>query len=178
VKIFDNSISKLRCIQTNLGRPLYTSTIQPKNLVKALRRCDVAIGAARGKDRAPILVTETMVENMKNGSVLIDVSIDMGGCFETSEITSHESPTFVKHGVTHYCVPNIPSKYSRTASISISNIVTPYLLKIGEDGGLEKSVRIDKGLRNGLYFYHGILTNKSVGDWFDLAYRDINLLIF
>ena len=178
VKIFDNSITRLRAIQTNLGRPLYTSTIQPKNLLKSLKRCDVLIGAVRGTNRAPIIVSETMVESMKPGSVIIDVSIDMGGCVETSEVTSHEKPTYLKHGVIHYCVPNIPSRYSRTSSVSISNIFTPYLLKIGEDGGLENSLRFDRGLRNGLYFYHGILTNKAVADWFGLSYSDINLLIF
>ena len=178
VKIFDNSITRLRSIQTNLGRPLFTSTIQPKNLLKALKRCDVLIGAVRGVNRSPVIVTETMVENMKPGSVIIDVSIDMGGCIETSEVTSHEKPTYVKHGVIHYCVPNIPSRYSRTSSVSISNIFSPYLLKIGEDGGLENSLRFDRGLRNGLYFYHGILTNKAVADWFGLSYSDINLLIF
>ena len=178
VKVFDNSITKLRCIQTNLGRTVFTSTLQPKNLSKALKRCDVAIGAVRGKNRSPVLVRESMVESMKNGSVIIDVSIDMGGCFETSEVTSHKQPTFTKHGVTHYCVPNIPARYSRSASISISNIFTPYLLKIADDGGLENSLRFDKGLKNGLYIYHGILTSKSVGEWFDLKHSDINLLIF
>ncbi len=178
LKIFDNSLTRLRAIQANLGRPLHTSTIQPKNLIKALKKCDVVIGAVRGKNRSPILVTETMIENMKKGAVVIDVSIDMGGCFETSEITTHDNPTYVKHGVIHYCVPNIPSRYARTSSISISNIFTPYLLHISEQGGLENTLRFDRGLRNGLYFYHGILTNKSIADWFDLTYRDINLLIF
>ncbi|MHA7059161.1 alanine dehydrogenase [Aquimarina sp. M1] len=177
VKVFDNSITKLRCIQTHVGRPLYTSTIQPKNLLKALRRCDVVIGAVRGKNRSPIIVSETMVERMKTGAVVIDVSIDMGGCFETSEVTSHDHPTFEKHGVVHYCVPNIPSRYAKTSSLSISNIFTPYILQIGEEGGVENAVRFDRGLKSGLYFYHGILTSKSVADWFDLSYRDINLLI-
>lgn len=178
IKIFDNSITKLRNIQTNLSQTVYTSTIQPKNLMKALKRCDVAIGATRGKDRSPVVVSSQMVEHMKKGSVIIDVSIDMGGCFETSEVTDHDRPTFEKYGVIHYGVPNIPSRYPRTSTISISNIFTPYLLKLGEDGGLENSLRFDKGLRNGLYMYHGILTNKSVGDWFSLAYNDINFLIF
>ncbi|MEL6306095.1 MAG: alanine dehydrogenase, partial [Bacteroidota bacterium] len=159
IKVFDNSITKLRNIQTNLNRTIYTSTVQPKNLLKALKRCDVAIGATRGKDRSPVVVSETMVEHMKKGAVIIDVSIDMGGCFETSEVTNHDAPTFEKYGVIHYGVPNIPSRYPRTSSISISNIFTPYLLKIGEDGGLEHSLRFDKGLRNGLYMYLGILTN-------------------
>ncbi len=178
IKVFDNSISKLRTIQTNLGRTIYTSTLQPKNLLKALKRCDVAIGAVRGKNRSPILVTEAMVETMKSGSVIIDVSIDMGGCFETSEVTTHNKSTFIKHDVTHYCVPNIPARYARTASVSISNIFTPYLLQIADNGGIENALRYDKGLKNGLYFYHGVLTNKAVADWFDLKYSDINLLIF
>ncbi|NOY48030.1 MAG: alanine dehydrogenase [Chlorobi bacterium] len=178
IKVFDNSITKLRTLQTSLGRAIYTSTMQPKNLLKALKRCDVAIGAVRGKNRAPILVSEQMVESMKTGALIIDVSIDMGGCFETSEVTTHNHPTFEKHGVIHYCVPNIPARYSRSASVSISNIFTPYLLKIAEDGGIENALRFDRGLKNGLYFYHGILTNKSVADWFDLDYSDVNLLIF
>ncbi|GGW25768.1 alanine dehydrogenase [Arenibacter certesii] len=178
IKIFDNSISKLRSIQTNLRQTVYTSTIQPKNLLKALKRCDVAIGATRGKDRSPVVVSNTMVEHMKKGAVIIDVSIDMGGCFESSELTTHDNPIVVKNGVLHYGVPNIPSRYPKTASISISNIFTPYLLKIGEDGGFENALRFDKGLRSGLYLYHGILTNKSVGEWFDLSYSDINFLIF
>ncbi|NAS13598.1 alanine dehydrogenase [Poritiphilus flavus] len=178
IRVFDNSITKLRNIQTNLNQTIYTSTLQPKNLAKALMRCDVAIGAVRGKDRSPVLVSQTMVESMKKGSLVIDVSIDMGGCFETSEVTTHDNPTREKFGVIHYAVPNIPARYPKTSSVSISNIFTPYLLKIGEEGGLENSLRFDRGLRNGLYMYHGILTNKSVGEWFDLKFSDINFLIF
>ncbi|NNM09240.1 MAG: alanine dehydrogenase [Flavobacteriaceae bacterium] len=178
VKVFDSSITKLRKLQTNVGQTLYTSTIQPKNLLKALRRCDVAIGAVRGTNRSPIIVTRTMVENMKRGAVIIDVSVDMGGCFETTEMTSHDSPTQIKYDVIHYGVPNIPARYPKTASISISNIFTPYLLEIAESGGLENAIRYDQGLKNGLYFYRGILTNKAIADWFDMSYSDINLLIF
>jgi alanine dehydrogenase len=161
VRVFDNSITKLRTLQANIGRRVYTSTMQPKNLMKALMRCDVAIGASRGKNRAPILVNEAMVELMKQGAVIVDVSIDMGGCFETSELTTHDKPTFEKHGVIHYCVPNIPARYSRTSSVSLSNIFTPYLLQISEAGGLENAIRQDHGLKNGLYLYHGVITNKS-----------------
>jgi len=178
VKVFDNSITKLRRLQNSLNQPIFTSTIHPKGLLKALRRCDVAIGAVRGKDRTPVLVTETMVEHMKKGAVIVDVSIDTGGCFETSEITTHEKPTFIKSNVIHYCVPNIPSRYSKTASLSISNILTPYLINIAEDGGLESAIRCNRGLKNGVYFYHGILTNKTIGDWFDLPNSDINLIVF
>ncbi|MDI1305019.1 MAG: alanine dehydrogenase [bacterium] len=178
VKVFDNSITKLRRLQNNLNQRVFTSTIQPKSLLKALRRCDVAIGAMRGMERCPVVVTETMVEYMKKGAVIVDVSIDTGGCFETSEVTSHEKPTFIKNNVLHYCVPNIPSRYSKTASLSISNIITPYLLQIAEDGGIESALRCNKGLKNGVYLYHGILTNKAIGDWFDLPINDINLIVF
>ena len=178
VKVFDNSLTKLRGLQTNLGQTLYTSTIQPKNLLKALRRCDVAIGAVRGSNRSPVIVNRDMVAAMKKGAVVIDVSIDMGGCFETSEVTNHDNPTVVQEGVIHYGVPNIPARYPKTSSISISNIFTPYLIQMGECGGLENAIRFDSGLKNGLYFYRGILTNKSVADWFDMKHSDINLLIF
>jgi len=178
VKVFDSSVTKLRRLQHNLGTPIFTSTIQPKTLQKALMRCDVAIGAVRGRTRTPILVSDDMVQTMKNGAIIVDVSIDSGGCFETSEITTHNNPTFEKHGVIHYAVPNIPSRYSRTASLSISNIFTPYLLEIGDEGGIENAARFDKSLQKGMYFYHGILTNKAVADWFSLPYNEINLLIF
>ncbi len=178
VKVFDTSISRLRNLQVKVGRPLYTSTLQPKYLMKALRRCDVAIGALKGTNRAPVVVTEEMVGKMKNGAVIIDVSVDMGGCFETTEITSHDQPTKIKHGVIHYGVPNIPARYPKTASISISNIFTPYLLNIAETGGLENAIRFDSGLKNGLYFYRGILTNKAVANWFGLPYSDLNILLF
>jgi alanine dehydrogenase len=178
VKIFDNSLTKLRNIQRNLNQTLYTSTLQPKNLLKSLKRCDVAIAAVRGKDRAPVLVSQTMVEQMKKGAVVIDISIDMGGCFETSEVTTHDKPTYERHGVIHYAVPNIPARYPKTSSISISNMFTPYLMQLGDDGGLENSLRFDKGLRNGLYMYHGILTNRTVGEWFGMNFSDINFLIF
>jgi alanine dehydrogenase len=178
VKVFDNSITKLRRLQNTLNQRIFTSTIHDKALLKALRRCDVAIGALKGENRTPIVVTETMVEYMKKGAVIVDVSIDTGGCFETSEITTHEHPTFIKNNVIHYCVPNIPSRYSKTASISISNIITPTLINIAEDGGIETAIRCDKGLKNGIYFYHGILTNKSIADWFNLEHRDINLIVF
>ncbi|OYQ33211.1 alanine dehydrogenase [Flavobacterium cyanobacteriorum] len=178
VKVFDNSITRLRRLQNNLNQRIFTSTLQEKTLLKSLMRCDVAIGAMRGKNRTPIVVTETMVEHMKKGAVIIDVCIDTGGCFETSEITTHEKPTFVKNNVIHYCVPNIPSRYSKTASISISNIISPFLLQMADDGGIESAIRCNQGLKHGIYFYHGLLTNRAVADWFSIPYRDINLIVF
>lgn len=178
VKVFENSISKLRRLQNQLSHRVFTSTLQDKLLLKALRRADVVIGAAKGKYRTPILVPESMVEFMKKGSVIVDVSIDTGGCFETSEVTTHNTPTFVKHGVIHYGVPNIASRYSKTASISISNIMVPYLLEMGEFGGVEAAIRCNNGLKNGIYSYHGILTNKKIADWFGMPYSEIGLIVF
>ena len=177
VEVFDNSLTKLRSLQHKLNFPISTSTLQPKNLLKSLTDCDVAIGAIRGETRTPVVVSERMIEQMKKGAVVVDVSIDNGGCFETSEVTTHSNPTIIKHDVIHYCVPNIPSRYSRTASVSISNIFTPYLLKIGEEGGIENAARFDKSLQKGMYFYHGILSNKTIANWFNLPFTDINLLI-
>lgn len=178
VKVFDNSISRLRKLQNQLRNRVFTSTFQDKLLLKALRRCDVAIGAVQGKNRSPIVVSETMVEHMKIGAAIIDVSIDTGGCFETSEVTTHQNPTFIKHGVVHYCVPNIAARYSKTASQSISNILVPYLLEIGEYGGIETAIRCNLGLKKGVYTYHGVLTNKKVADWFGMSCQDINLIVF
>ena len=114
---------------------------------------------------------------MKEGSVIIDVSIDQGGCVETSQLTSHAKPTFIKHGVVHYGVPNIPTRVARTASYALSNLLTPTILKLGNEGGIESLIIRDNGVRQGVYVYHGILTNKMIGKWFDLNYKEINLLI-
>ncbi len=177
VKVFDNSITKLRRLQQDVHSPIFTSTVHHKALEKALMRADVVIGAIKGKTRAPIIVSEDMVSIMKNGAVIIDVSIDRGGCFETSELTSHSRPTFTKHGVIHYGVPNIPSRYAKTATVSISNTITPYLLNIGDEGGFESAVKYDRIIRSGMYMYKGIITNKAVGEWFHIPFTDINLLI-
>ena len=177
VKVFDNSLSKLRRLQNDLHKRIFTSIIQPKVLSKALRRADVVIGALRSSDkRTPCVVSEQMVSEMKQASVIIDVSIDQGGCFETSELTNHAKPVFIKHGVVHYCVPNIPARVARTASFSMSNLLTPLILKLGDNGGLEEVINFDSGLRQGVYIYHGILTNKMVGEWFGLDYKEIDLI--
>lgn len=178
VKVFDNSLSKLRRLQSSIGERMYTSIIQPKVLSKALMRADVVIGAVRSSiGRTPCIVTEEMVSNMKQGAVIIDVSIDQGGCFETSEITNHESPTFDKFGVTHYCVPNIASRVSRTASFAISNIFAPILLEMGEHGGCKELIKNDYGFRSGVYMYKGTLTSEILGKVFDLRYKEIELLL-
>ena len=178
VKVFDNSVFKLRRLQNEIGHKVFTSVIQPKVLEKALMRCDVAIGALRvPHGRTPCVVNEDMVRNMKSGSVIVDVSIDKGGCFETSNITTHQNPTFRKHDIVHYCVPNIASRVSRTASYSLSNIFSPLLLEISERGGCEKLIQTEKGFRHGVYLYKGTLTSSYLGESFGLPYKDLDLLI-
>ncbi len=178
VKIFDNSIYRLRRIQNDLGVRLWTSTIQPSELRNALDTADVAIGALHTSGgRTPIVVSEDMVSNMKYGSVIVDISIDQGGCFETSRVTTHDKPIFKEHGVIHYCVPNIASRVSRTASYALSNIFAPVLLSIGDEGGITNLVKSQEGFRSGVYMYHGTLTNESIGTMFDLQWKDLRLLI-
>tara|TARA_B100000795_G_scaffold126217_1_gene94181 strand:- start:1530 stop:2741 length:1212 start_codon:yes stop_codon:yes gene_type:complete len=178
VKVFDNSIARLRRIQNDLNLRVATSILQPKVLEKALKRADVVIGALRAESgRTPCVISDEMVQKMKSKSVIIDVSIDQGGCFETSEITSHETPTFIKHDVIHYCVPNIASRSSKTASYSLSNILAPLLLKVGDGGGVQGMLLRSPNIRGGVYVYNGIITNKGIGTWFQLQYKEIRLLL-
>ncbi len=178
VKVFDNNIYKLKRMQGNIGVRMWTSVIEPKILAKQLKTCDVAVGALSSTGgRTPIVATEEMVSIMRSGSVILDVCIDRGGCFETSEITSHENPVFIRHGVIHYCVPNIPSGFARTASQAISNVLMPLLLEIGDEGGLEKLVWHKFNIRSGIYLFKGALTNIYLSQRFNLKYTDLNLLI-
>lgn len=178
VKVFDSSIYRLKRLQNNIGHRLWTSVIEPRILAKQLKTCEVAVGALYTPgSRTPVVVTEEMVSNMRPGSVIIDVSIDRGGCFETSEITTHESPIFLKYGVIHYCVPNIPSGFARTASQAISNVLMPLLLEAGDEGGFDNLVWHKVHLRSGIYLFKGALTNFHLSQRFDLKYTDLNLLI-
>jgi len=178
VKVFDNSIYRLKRLQNNIGVRMWTSVIEPKILSKQLKTCDVAIGALSGAaGRTPVVVSEDMVSNMRAGAVIVDVSIDHGGCFETSAVTSHEKPIFSKYDVIHYCVPNIPSGFARTASQAISNVLMPLLLETGQDGGIDNIVWNKINVRSGIYLFKGSLTNFYLSERFDLKYTDLNLLI-
>ncbi len=178
VKVFDSSLYKLRRLQKNVGARVYTSILTPSVLLKALRTCDVAIGAVLAREgRSPIIVTEEMVSEMRFGSVIIDVSIDQGGCFETSEVTNHSNPIFRKYGVIHYCVPNIASRVARTASYALSNIFTPMLLNMSEEGGMDALLWRDKYIRSSAYLYRGTVTNKYVAEVCKMPFRDLNLLM-
>lgn len=178
VRVFDDNIYKMRRLKHLIGREIYTSTFDSSLLEKEVREADVLVGALRmekGKDR--MLIPEEMVMEMKPGSVIIDVSIDQGGCIETSEMTNHEHPTFVKHEVTHYCVPNIASRVARTASLAISNIFSPILQEAGELGGFEEMIYQKRWLQKGVYSYNGTLTNLDLAKRFNLAFKDLSLFM-
>lgn len=178
VKVFDSSVYRLRRLQNNVGSRVFTSVIQPMILNKAVRSCDVVIGAYRATNgRSPCLISEETVSTMKPNSVLIDVSIDQGGCFETSEVTSHDKPIFRKYDVIHYCVPNIASRVARTATYSLTNIFTPLLQQIGDCGGMNKMIWANRGIRSAIYLYQGMLTNRDMADKFNLPFKDLDLIM-
>jgi len=178
IKIFDKYIYKLQRLKYAIGQHVYTSIIESDTLTEAISRADVVIGAMRAEDGlSPIVVTEEMVSRMKPNSVLIDVSIDQGGNFETSRMTSHEEPTFKQYDVVHYCVPNIPSRVAHTASIALSNIFLPFLLQTGTIGGIEEMMYANRWFMKGVYSHNGMLTNAYIAKKFNMRYKDLSLLL-
>ncbi len=178
VRVFDNSMYKLMRLQNNVNSRVFTSAIYPEVLEKELIEADVAVGAVHSElGRTPMMVPEELVSKMKDGAVIVDVSIDQGGCFDTSRITTHDEPTFTKFGVVHYCVPNIASRFARTASYSISNVLSPDLLKIEAHGGFDNLIQNSAGIRHGIYLYKGTLTNRHLSERFELKYTNLDLLL-
>lgn len=177
VKLFDDSVYRLKRLQDLVGNRLYTSIMQPKLLNKAVKSCDVVIGAISSTgSRTPCVLSEDVISKMKPDSVLIDTCMDRGGCFETSEITTHQNPIFRKHEVIHYCVPNIPSRVARTATYSLTNILTPLMLNMGERGGINGLIWSDQSTRAAIYLYNGALTSKDMAERFGLSAKDLNLI--
>lgn len=178
VKIFDNSVYRLRRLQNFIQNKIYTSILQPKSLAEALLTADVVIGAMRKRKGTPSFIVPTyMIQNMKKGAIIIDISIDQGGIFETSHLTTHYKPVYQEFGVTHYCVPNIASGVPRTASQALSNFFMPLILQIAETGGVDQLLRNDDGFRSGVYIFNGVITDKEIGETFQLPYRDLELLL-
>ena len=178
VKIFDHDINKLRKIQHYLGQQVFTSVIHPTVLFKALASADAVIGNLRyinGSER--FMVSEELVKTMKAGAIIIDMSVDQGGCFETSECRTLQSPVFEKHGIIHYCVPNISARVARTTSMALSNIFAPILLKIGHSGSINSAISESTGFRHGAYIYSGVLVNRLIGNYYGIASNDISLLL-
>ncbi len=178
VKVIDEEVYKLRRLERDLGVNVFTAVGLHKYVEEAVISSDVIIGAAfkRGH-RAPVVVTSEMIANMREGSVVVDVAIDQGGCVETSRITTHDKPTFVKYGVIHYCVPNIASRVSQTASAAISNIIGPLLVKAGDFGGMEQLIRHDEGIRQGVFVHRKHLVKQSLAAMFGIDAMDIGLLM-
>lgn len=178
VKIFDSSLQRLRRFETSLGQRLQTSVFHPQVLKKALKSADVLIGAMELDDLRPwYYVTEDMVRNMKKGSVIIDLSIDRGGCIETTECRALRDPVYEKHGVIHFSAWNLPSRVARTASIALSNVFAPLLQKMADAGGITHLLKNDPGVRDGVYLYNGILTNETLGQKFGVLSKDLDLLL-
>lgn len=177
ISVFDNDLHKLSNLQNQVGQRVFNSIISPDVLRRELETADLVIGAIHSQTgRTPIIVSEDMVSKMKAGSVIIDVSIDQGGCFETSDMTTLENPTYIKHDVIHYCVPNIPSRVSKTASYAFSHLLSPILFRAQENGGLENLVKYDRGLCHGLYTYNGHLTHKHLAEKFDIKFTNLDLI--
>jgi alanine dehydrogenase len=177
VKVFDTSVYDLSKLEDKLGQRIFTSVFYPKVLRKALISADAVIGAMQFNTTPKFKVSEDLVKQMKEGSVIIDLNASQGGCFETTQCTDLKNPAYLKHGVVHYCVPNSPAIVARTASISLSNILIPILLSIGDSGGVDNYIKNSRGFRKGVYIYHGILTNTEIGRLFNLPSKDIELLL-
>ena len=178
VKIFDDSLDRLRRFQNLLGQRLQTSVFHPQVLKKALKSADVLIGAIELEDLRPwYYVTEDMVRTMKKGAVIIDLSIDRGGCIETSECRALQDPVYEKYGVVHFSAWNLPSRVARSASISLSNVFAPLLQSLADAGGITRLLKNDRGVRNGAYLYNGMLTNETLGQKFGIISKDLDLLI-
>lgn len=178
VFVMDNDLAALRRLENALDRRIITAMANQQYLSAAVKSADVLIGAALVEGhRAPCLVTSSMVETMKPGSIIVDAVIDQGGCIETSQATSHSNPVFKKHDVTHYCVPNMPSNVARSATYALSNVMVPFLIDIGDAGGVEKAVWTNSALRNGIYVYKRHLTKQILSKQFDMPYREIDMLL-
>jgi alanine dehydrogenase len=177
VVVLDKDVDKLREVEKLFDKRVETAIANVYNIEKAVQFADVLIGAVLIHGAlTPKLVTEEMVKKMKPGSVIIDVSIDQGGCVETSRPTTIVNPVFVKYGVIHYCVPNIASNVARTATYALTNVSLPYILEIA-NSGLEHVLMERPSFAKGVYTYLGYCTNQSIAEIFNLKYKKIEELL-
>ena len=178
VKVFDSSMTRMQRLREQVGHDVFTCTLQPQILSKALKECQVAIGAMRPVNgRNLIIVTEEMVSSMKTNSIIVDVSIDNGGCFETSEVRSLESPLYRKKGVIHFSVPNIASRVARTASFALNNLTSSFIVQLGEDGDMKNALQKRPYWREGVYIYEGTVTHREMAEPFGIPFTELNLLL-
>jgi len=178
VTVIDKEINRLRRFEAFFNRHLVTAIANEHYISQLAKTSDVMIGALSPKKKIiRPLVSEQVVKTMKPGSVIIDVSIDQGSCFATSRHTSHTNPIYVKHGVTHYCVPNIPSAVAKTASFALTNTLLPFLLKLTEHETISDILWKSHSLRKGTYLFKGYVTKKILAELTDFPYREIDMLL-
>jgi len=178
VFVMDTDLGALRRLENALDRRIVTAIANQQYLAIAMKSADIVIGAALIEgSKAPCWVTEPMVETMKAGSVIVDAVIDQGGCIATSKATTHSDPVYAVHGVTHYAVPNMPSAVARTATYALNNVIVPYLIQIGDAGGLSEALWKHVTIRNGTYLHKRHITKKSLASSMNLPYRDIEMLM-
>ncbi|MEH6625908.1 MAG: alanine dehydrogenase [Motiliproteus sp.] len=162
VTVVDRSIDRLKELDSIYGPQLKTCYATNETVEELVCNADLVIGAVLVPGaEAPKLVTRHMLKKMRNGSVVVDVSVDQGGCFETTRATTHADPTYVEEGVIHYCVANMPGALARTATLALTNATLPYVLAIA-DQGADTALRSDAGLRSGLNIYRGKVTHAAV----------------
>lgn len=177
VVILDLDVSKLRYVDSIHKGKIVTLTSNRLTLEEQVRNADLVIGAVLVPGAlAPKVLTEEMVESMRPGSVLVDISIDQGGCAETSRVTTHNAPTYVKHGVVHYCVGNMPGAVPRTSTYALTNQTLPYVVRIADVGVLQ-AARRDRGLAEGINVIDGSVTNRGVAEAHRLAYRAVSEML-
>lgn len=173
VIVLDKDVNKLKRLEDTLGKSITTVVLNPYTIERAVKFADVLIGAVLIKgEKTPHIVTEEMVKSMKPGSVIIDVSIDQGGCVETSRPTTISNPVYIQHNVIHYCVPNIPALVSRTASYGLNNAIIDYVLEIAELG-IEEALKANEGLSRGVCTFSGNCTNEILSELFDIELKKL-----
>jgi alanine dehydrogenase len=171
VTVVDRSLKRLRELDALFGGRLKTAASTAEAIESLVTQADLVIGAVLVVGAAaPKLVTRDMVSKMKKGAVMVDISIDQGGCFETSRPTTHAEPTFVVDGVVHYCVTNMPGAVPRTSTFALTNATLPYVKQLA-DLGAEKALAADPHLAAGLNVHAGAITCEAVARDLNLAYR-------
>lgn len=176
VTVMDHNLKRLRAVDSYLPKTINTALANPYNLERYVASADVVLGAVmvRGQ-KTPHVITESMVRKMRPGSVIIDLSIDQGGCVETSRPTTLSDPVFKRHGVIHFCVPNVPSSVARTASHALNNVVVPIVENIAENGRI--AFLRDPGLRRGMYLYSGQCTHEGLAGLLGCECRSLDELL-
>ena len=176
VTVMDVNLKRLRLVNSSLPRMVNTALATSYNIERYVRSADAVVGAVwvHGQT-APHVITESMVRKMRPGSVIIDLSIDHGGCLETSRPTTLSDPAFKKHGVIHYCVPNIPSSVARTASHALNNVIVPFVEDVGENG--THSFRDNLALRRGVYLFSGHCTHEGLAGLLGCEYSNLSMLL-